>query len=397
MKRALLAITLVACGPDSVPFDILLSFDRSVDGLACPSDSCSGIAKACEAVVSLRVLDATDDDLLFSECARLPRDGDLCSLGQLDLGGELFPNTMVKIQMAIWAYSEETEGCPAVEFDFAGKHKPTPGVPTPAIAGQTYFRVGSSATAPLMLGCINTDALNAPSCQVVNNPLVTAIVKNFDTDVEVPNTLVERLTVSVAEPNGNIVPDSWIIRSNELVELDASIVGTPVWEGEYPFGFTETACVQVLTDSLGAVATIRCYPAGPEDLIENELFAEGTLLDDTTLDLIQQALGGGDLPNTGLVVGKVFDHNGVPAVGVEVTPSFGTVQYLSADLSAVEGTRTSSSGVFVSTDAPYAGSTGETNFWTATDDVVPSEGVVIGGRVIGKVTVIVLRLSDIAN
>lgn len=362
----------------------------------CPADSCSLFGTACPIAVSLRVVEVATDTELFDDCVRL--DGpDLCSLGDLDLGGEIFPNTMVKIQVAIWPHDDDTADCPAVEFDLAGKYKS--GTPKPALAGEGYFHVGTSGTASVVLGCIDVEAIDAESCQMITKPQITARVKDFAENVEVPNTFIDRLTVSVAEPNCDIVfPGQCVLRSQELVELEARIAGTLVWEGEYPFPFTESACLQVLSDDLGAAATVRCYPAAPADLIDNQFVVEGTLVDDATLDLIRQALGGEPLPNSGLVVGKVFDHLEEPASGVEVTPSYGTIQYLSSDLSSIDpGNRTTSSGVFVSSDANYTGPNGETNFWTATNDIVESVGVVIGGRVGGKVTVVILRLDDTAT
>jgi hypothetical protein len=90
----------------------------------------------------------------------------------------------------------------------------------------------------------------------------------------------------------------------------------------------------------------------------------------------------------------VVDDLGVPAAGVTVAPSFGTVRYLSPDLTSTDGlTATTSSGAFLSTDAPFQGGAGALNFWSATNGTVSSTGTVIGGIVQNKVTIVILRLA----
>jgi hypothetical protein len=224
---------------------------------------------------------------------------------------------------------------------------------------------------------------------------VTTRVIDFDDRILVPGSFADRLEVSIAEPAFNAVTDEWSISQGDLVDLEATALRPElIWEVDYPYDFAKTACLQVLSEDLGAAATIRCYSAAPTDLPDHQLDAEGTHLDETTLDRIQQALGGAPLPSQGLVVGQVLDALGNPAAGATVAPSYGSAQYLSADLTSTAGlTETTSSGVFVSTDSPFEGSAGESNVWTASAGGRASEGVVIGGLINDKVTIVVLRLE----
>jgi hypothetical protein len=395
MRRAaaigLAAALGAACGPDSVPFEI--EFRLSPE---CGGDSCTQIATRCNAAIMFRIVDAETGELHINRCEVVEGGSQLCELmGQFEFDPELLPNRMVRLEMAIWPLDavDPEDPCPEVSFDRSGKYQA--GQPMPAIAGQSYFQVGSNEIAPLTLGCVFKEMLDAPECRTDTTPHVTTLVVDFDTRVPVPSTFSTRLAVSIGEPTYNSALDEWFISQSDLIELMVTaLLPELTYEVDIPFYFTETACLQVLSNEIGAAATVRCYRASPSDLPDNLLAAEGTFLSEDTLDQIQLALGGGPLPNDGLVVGLVLDVNGNPAAGATVVPSLGSVQYLNADLTSTAGlTETSSSGIFVSTDAPYelpAG--GVPNNWYAST-VDDTTDTVIGGRVKNKVSIVILRFE----
>jgi hypothetical protein len=383
------AVLGAACAPDSVPFEIEFRLDDE-----CGFNSCLQIMTRCDAAIGLRIVDATSGEIYVSNCTVVEGGSQLCDLvDQSEFDPELLPNRMVRLEMAIWPLEEGVvDPCPEIEFDSFGMYESGP---MPAIAGQSYFQVGSNDRAPLTLGCVFKEQLDAEECRTDTTPHITTKVIDFDNRLPVPSTFSTRLEVSIAEPTFNQVTEEWFISQSDLVDLMVTaLLPELTWEVDYPFNFGRTACLQVLSNDIGAAATIRCYPAAAADLANNQLDAEGTFLAEATLDKIQQALGGGPLPSQGLVVGQVLDMNGNPAEGATVSPSFGTVQYLSPDLTSTDGlTATSASGAFVSTDAPFEGDAGETNFWNANrgDEFTPDE--VIGGRVNDKVAIVILRLG----
>jgi hypothetical protein len=380
-----------ACTPDSVPFEIEFRLDEE-----CGGSRCEQIMTRCDAAIGLQIVDAASGELYVDQCTVVEGGTQLCDLlDEFEIDPELLPNRMIRIELAIWPLEEEEveDRCPEIVFTAGGEYQS--GQPAPAIAGRGYFEVGSNDVAPLTLGCVYKELLDAAECRTDTTPHISTLVIDFDNRLPVPSTFSTRLEVSVAEPTFNQVTEEWSINQGDLVDLMVTALLPDLrWETDYPFNFAKTACLQVLSNDIGAAATIRCYPASPTDLTGNLLDAEGTFLEEGTLDKIQQALGGGPLPMEGLVVGQVLDMNGNPAEGATVSPSFGTVQYLSPDLTATDGlTATSSSGAFVSTDAPFEGESGETNFWNANrlDEFTPDE--VIGGRVNDKVTIVILKFG----
>lgn len=392
VRRAAVALIVLfaACTPDSVPFQISPSYE------GCGGNRCEQIMTRCDAAIMLRIVDASNGDIYVSECVQVEGGATLCQLLEElmpELQPELLPNRMVRIEMAIWPDEEREDPCPEFAFTVSGKYYPGSGDPPPAIAGLGYFQVGSNEVAPVTLGCVQPETLDAAECRGDTRPHIRAKVIDFDNNVEVGSELEADLTVSVAEPTYDSVNDRWFISTVDTVNLMSTVMGTILtYDVDYPFTFEKTACLQVLQQGIGAAATVRCYPAAPEDIQDNLLEVEGTLLDRDTLFQIQTAIenAGGD-PDK-LVIGKVYDNEGNPAAGATVTASFGAIQYLSDDLTAVTGDSvTSNSGVFASTDAPFEGPNRETNFWRATRNNATSADS-IGGILENKVTIIILKL-----
>ena len=396
MRAAVVTVAMLlgaACGPDSVPFRISLQLEPDPDRVDhCGGNSCSQIETSCNAAIGIQVVDANSGEPYINECIHALGGTNLCALvDQIDLDSTILPNTMVRIEVAIWPLNEDTEDCPQIQFNAERRYGG--GQPQPAIAGQGYFRVGSTELAPVVLGCVDESMLDAPECRTENLPHITTHVIDFEDRLVVDGSLAERLTVTVAEPTYNSVNMRWLIQTTDQIELNATVTSPELtYEVDYPANFEDTACIQVISDDLGAVPAVRCYQAAPHHLVDNQLEAEGSLLDASTLDAIEQALGGGVL--TSVVIGMVLDEDGFPAAGAEVDSTFGTVQYLNEDLTSVAGlTQTSASGVFVSVDAPYQGEGFDTNFWNASRDDLISGGTVIGGLLQNKVSIVILRLG----
>jgi hypothetical protein len=115
----------------------------------------------------------------------------------------------------------------------------------------------------------------------------------------------------------------------------------------------------------------------------------GVRLAKASLDQVLKTLGlAGTFPEKGLVLGMVLDNNGNPLSGVVVTSTAGLVEYLSADRRNILTGATSSSGIFVSRDAPF-GST-----FSAHGSVVQMVPSGYGGLVDGKVTIVVLQFQQ---
>src|SRR5690606_41261476 len=155
-------------------------------------------------------------------------------------------------------------------------------------------------------------------------------------------------------------------------------------EVEGPFGETMCAVIVALTPQSTAAVGCGTFPPG-----ESPIDLRGVLVAKSTLDQILAAMDRTSFPPDGLVVGRVVDHTGAPLSQVAVTPSSGTVEYLSPDRSALISAETSSSGLFIARDVPF-GST-----WTAIHSVDGRRGggELRAGLVSGKVTPLIIRMQ----
>jgi hypothetical protein len=91
-------------------------------------------------------------------------------------------------------------------------------------------------------------------------------------------------------------------------------------------------------------------------------------------------------PDEGLTVGVVVDQASLGIPGMIVTPATGTVRYLTGQ-GMLSASSTSSTGIFVSRDAPFG-----TVFATSAPGRPTAMGV--GGNVAGKITVVVLQVGN---
>ena len=396
MKRALLLLALVAC---ETPDARLIYEIANGATHACGSTSCAQVSIPCEAVISIRILRPNDTTApLVTICEPLPqnRNKDLCSIAAVDLGDaplEL-PKETLEVQVVIWNRDDVTDpetnelDCARyeVKFDAVGGF-PIAQQPTPAIGGHAFYHPGDSEIR-VALGCTDLPALNQCSAET---PLeVTATVENFENlGVLVSPSEGSRLLVSVGEPTLEGAATVHRLDPMDQRSLMIRVVGVvPTWQGEVDVGFVKVACLQVLEDSAQATATLTCTNKGipPENTTIN---LGGVAMPKATLDQVLGALALAQFPPNGMTIGIVVDKElGVPLAGESVTmvmpggfPS-GTIRYLSADRNSVSvGTTTTASGMFVSLDAALG---------TAFRVQAGVEDKV-GGRVQGKVTIVVLE------
>jgi hypothetical protein len=386
----LLAVLAAACGPESVPFHIEFQLERDPEmPHVCATNSCATVPMGCDAAVLVRVVDAAAPRTVYArDCFRVQTDGTLCAIGDLDLGGRRIPNKPVQIQVAVWPDVPPFETCPDVTYDLLGKFSSSSGL-SPALAGASYFEVGSAPAAPVTLGCIDTRRLSAEVCSASGSVEVRATVTELESRLTVTQATAQGLVVSMGEPEPVAGTADWAMRDDlqRFAALDI-INAVPTWRGVRENGFVRAACIQVIGQQLQSAASILCVPTS--EIADGRLDASGVLVEDATLDRIEEAIGA--LPASGVVLGFVVGPDNALAAGVRVTPSSGTVLYLSEDLTSTNTVATTASGAFVSLDAPFGGAAGLTT-WTASDGVVESVGTVIGGVVRNQVTVIALRLA----
>lgn len=378
---------------------------------ACPSTKCSEVPMLCDAILNVRILRPSEPLAPFvSLCEPVPpnRHRDLCSIASVDLPSRELPNETLEVQVMIWprdavAYDaaadvfdcHEIYGKPtSIAFDLHGF--PEEIAPAPALGGHAFFRPGDSQTV-VTLGCSDLQAVNRPACFGTSSIEVAATVNDFRT----PNTTVfpstaKTLRVSVGEPRYDPDEGVYVFRTAEKQELHRTDDPTgllPAWGAFLDnFELHTAACIEVYEDTGPTIATVRCRPVTPGEL---RLDFVGIWLDSARLETIRRmALGLPVFPQEGLTIGLVLDDNGNPAANVQVIPEVGgnAVKYLSVDGTAVipNGTATTAGGLFVSETVPYG-----TRFNASGPGAQTASG--IGGLIRGKVTIVVLQLSQVAE
>src|SRR6185503_17333195 len=170
-------------------------------------------------------------------------------------------------------------------------------------------------------------------------------------------------------------------------ELDA--VGgnptIPTWQSELAIKFNQYVCVEVIESVPQTTAVVRCKPVIAGDRID----ATGMYLSRFNVEQILGALVPSaplKFPEEGLTVGIVVDQAALGVPGVVVSPAVGTVKYLTGQ-GMLSTSGTSSTGIFVSRDAPFG-----TMFATSGPGRPTAAGV--GGLIKGKITVVVLQLDN---
>lgn len=393
-RAALAALALAACGTPTPQIQIDLA---SGDSQTCPDD-CKKIPLPCDAVMSIRVVDpdAPYDPARrhLDQCERVRPDHriDVCSLNQINLDPVPLPVKDLEVQIAVFPGASVPVNpdtgdlaCPEVHYSASGF--PIEYAEVPALGGKTYYHPGDQVV-NVVLGCTDLSASNAGDA--CNNPDAGALVAgvdDFDTRVPVtvgPGGVADHLFVSVGEPHS--FDGGFVLNPADAIALHLDPSGMAEWSAPSSQMFTKYACVEVLEDAPGAVATLRCsHASDPLPRLSGMRISKTRLA--TILDSI--GLSAATFPAEGVTIGMVVDQqaNGVENYIVSALPSTtggtaGTVTYLATTEGAPPTNMTSKNGIFISRDAPFGtifSARGQTQMAPA-----------VGGLVAGKVTFVVI-------
>jgi hypothetical protein len=371
--------------------------------------TCSDVTMQCRAVVSIRIFAPTDPTSPYiSVCKELSGQPNVCAIATVDLPQPAIPvnGQTLEVEMAVYPFEKISTDpntgdlqCPTgLAFDARGF--PVESVqpcmpsdlgdcpPSPAIGGVAFYHPGDEETI-VDLGCTDLAQLNDPTCTGESEVKVMAVVDDFDTDVSVQSSVADHLSLYMGEPIATIATDNSTHFQLPLGvnPLTRSTATAPTWTGTVTEPFT-SECLQVLEDVAGATTAVRCqpFPATPMSID-----ATGTRLTKEDLADIVQALGLVDFPDNGLVVGVVLDPLGNPVQNLQVMSSTGTVTYLSADRHSVTTTSTSSNGIFMSQDTPYADANGAISTFRTSTMLQSATGY--GGLIDRKATIVILQFQ----
>lgn len=387
LRRALAAAALCAlsCGGDPenlLPFEINYSFDITALG-GCPSSQCTSYGMACDTVLQLRISDAETGAVFANLCGSVDADN-ACGLFSVSGGSTpdflSIPPTMVRIQAAAWrrqvllddpvlSVGCDTDNNPET-IDFCcpeGDIFDLQGVPLsdfspqPAFGGAVYFDITSEdAAVTIPLACPDPAQVNDPDECQLPDALITAIPDDLENlnDRLTPEQARALFDISAAEPRPQTDGDGetfYVIQSGDKVPLALKepVEAIPSFQAFSSRRFGDIACVTMLESGGGAETLSTCQTVVQPDPGVLSLF--GHYVERDAIDQIKLALGLPALPEQGLVIGRVVDHEGAALAGVRVTPVQAgvTVQYLNSDRTAPIGVETSSSAFFVSADAPF--------------------------------------------
>ena len=394
-----LALLAPACQPsadDLGPFAISFAFDQG-PGSQCGSESCSDYGMRCGATLGIRILDVADGGRIVADaCIEVPPAQTLCGLGNVTSPTFFnIPAHRLRIEASAWrpevleADPELAGACPDERlFDVRGEPLET-FEPRPAFAGATYFDAGSDVDVALVpLSCTEPGQLDQDECGVVDTTPIRVTADDIETALDITTEQAANLTVGLADPRE--VPDGdggsvYVIESGDTIPLEPVVGPIPSFAGETDQELSQ-ACSVLLELTPQSTASVTCQPvADGADSID----VRGVLVSVATLDQVLAAMGTPSFPAEGLVVGRVVDHTGAPLANVDVMPSEGTVEYLSADRSTLVGNDTTASGLFIARDVPFGAS------WIAvhTVDGRREDGEVRGGLVEDKVTALLIRMT----
>ena len=390
MKVLVSAVLLVAACSDP-PFKIVYRLADGGGGQTCGTSSCLDIQMACESVLHVRVLSPSNPRTPYvSICREVPKNNappllgsDLCAIANIDLEGPTsLPRETLEVQVTVWpkvAVVDENNNldCARTQVEFDATYG-FPTSPEPAFGGRAFYTPGDSEVV-VTLGCTNVPAVNSPVCTGENNVSISATVLDFE---NLPNPVLpaaaDNLSVRVGEPNAT----SQLPGTSTFPLRLASSGQTPVWTTSIENTFNSSACVQVdEPDVPQSTASIRCESInGGLRMFETS----GVRVPKATIDGILDALDLATFPANGITIGMVVDDNGNPVAGVDIDVDEGTIEYLNPNRTGISPTTvTTTSGVFVSRDAPYGAL-----FTQPANPLVPAA---IGGLVLGKITVVLFE------
>lgn len=374
---------------------------------ACPSSaapaapSCADVPMLCDAVLNIRIVrPASPQETYLPLCEVIPRatERDLCSIEQINLPTRQLPKETLEVQVMIWPRAAVKEDPATGELDcreiygqpvsigFGVDGFPEAIAPSPAIGGRAYYHPGDEQTV-VTLGCSDLAAVNRPAC--AGQIELRAGVHEFDYPLlAVSSVAATDLLVSVGEPRYAATRDEHEWSLIKGLALEPTAPGEdPAWSaGVDALGTEGSLCVEVIGTRGSNTPALRC---GRIDPTARSFELTGIRLPTSRLTQILTGLGLTAVPPQGLTVGVLLDGQGLPAAGyrIETSPS-AAVAYLSETGEVIPGAiSTASSGLFVSQDAPY-----DADFRAFQGVTERARG--IGGRVNGKVTVVVLQLGS---
>jgi hypothetical protein len=408
---AVAAAGLAACDGDTLRIALQISAGPVQ---ACPSSAvpaaptCGDVPMLCDSVLDVRIVrPASPDEAHLASCTLIPRDRkrDLCSIEHINLPARQLPKETLEVQVMIWPREAVKEVDPStgeldcreiygrpVSVGFGVHGFPEEAAPSPALGGRAFYHPGDDLTV-VTLGCSDLAAVNRPAC--AGQIELRAGVTELDAPLQsVTPVVAAELLVSVGEPRYVATRDHHEWSPLKALDLEAGAPPGPAeprWgEAVEVLALEDSLCVQVIGGQGANTATVRC---GRIDPAVRQLELTGTWLPRPRLAQILAGLGLTDPPAQGMTIGVLLDEQGAPAAGYQIRTSPDTlVQYLTPTNQVVPGgTATTAAGLFVSMDAPYG-----TDFRASQGDQLP-RALGVGGRVHGKVTIVVLRLEDVAS
>ena len=177
----------------------------------------------------------------------------------------------------------------------------------------------------------------------------------------------------------------WSLISNDLETLAQSVGGELVWTTRLEREVPALGCLEVDHSEPRSTPVAICRDTA---VVDGTLRVEGYVVRKALVDLVLDALVLDDFPTTGVVLGIVVDHQNNRVEGARVLTSEGSVAYPTADFQHVGLDSTSSSGMFLSTSAPFG------SVWRATHPGgVGDDGTARGGLITDHLSVVVIRLN----
>jgi hypothetical protein len=277
--------------------------------------------------------------------------------------------------------------------------------------------VGATEEVEVTLACADFDQVNEPGC-LPERRIVEVQFDDMTTGQLFDGPSASRLNVSVGEPRLDTTdPDNpiWVLGASEDDQVDI-IEGEARWEGERQKDpdeptFEMFACAIVGPD-LAPTRTVSCAEKPAPNPIDGHFVLKGIYLPDEGIpnrDIVAQVLSAatsagaitGGLPSSGIVVGRVIDHQNQPLAGVAVTPDAvgATVRYFTDDGSGLligleppSATVTNANGYFMSVDLPLAD---PPTTWTAQHmvDGRTQVGTHHAGLIASKMSLLLIRME----
>jgi hypothetical protein len=402
LAGAAIGLVAAACSTPTPGLQLQLA---QGDSQGCPSIDCKEVPLPCDAVMSIRIADPEDTAAPFySDCVPIPYDTNhtMCSLGRIELDENvLLPVRDLEVQIAIYpatmieADPTARSGlrCPAdVKFSAATGY-PVEQSPGPALGGRAFYHPGD-ASVVVTLGCTDLAAIEQ-SCAQPDSFRIAATVDDFENLFPVPSGgAASQLRVSVGEPR--LIDGVYMLTSESSRPLrpvpESRTIAT--WGDDIDLAFDRYVCVEVFETVPETTGALRCSEVSPATHLDD---LHGVRISKDTLAKVLGAMGPMpslplDFPEDGLTIGIVADQASNPIEGMivgSVSSEVSTVKYLSREGILVDGA-TSKTGVFVSTNAPFG-----TTFFTSGGPGGRHEISALGGRVSGRVTVVILQYAGL--